>query len=245
MAKRGRPRKKIIPIVEMESVDLVNIVRSRGKVLKRKTDEAYNELESRVKPSILHIINQFYIHGLDRNDLYQEALYALRYKAIPDYDKDRGRFGPYPFYKFAALCIRRHLSTLLKSSFQNKRKALNTSLSLEQDREPSADEVLSLSNIIPLTEGTVLDEIEDKEYYKQLIYNLFAGLSKFEKKVFLLYVQRYSYDQIMYTINKSYKRKSLRKKINIKSIDNALSRIKDKGKEVFERYEEKNKEEED
>ena len=243
MAKKGRPRKKIILIKDLDSISLVEIVRSRGKTPKAKINEAYNELEKRVKPNLLHIVNQFYISGMDRSDLVQESLLALRFKAIPDYNKDKGRYGPYPFEKFTSLVIRRHLSTMLKSSFQNKRKALNTSISLEQDRKPSADECLSLSNIIPVTDSTILEEIEDKEHYKDLLSGLFCKLSKFEKKVFLLYIQRYSYDQIMIILNKSYKAKKSKKKVKIKSIDNALSRIKDKGKEVFERYEEKNEEE--
>ena len=85
--------------------------------------------------------------------------------------------------------------------------------------------------------------MDDKEYYRQLLYKLFDKLSKFEKKVLLLYVQRYSYDQIMIIINKNYKYKKSKKRVRIKSIDNALSRIKDKGKDVFDKYQEKNKEE--
>jgi DNA-directed RNA polymerase specialized sigma24 family protein len=229
----------------LENLDLVEIVRSRGKISKKKENDAYRELEKRIKPNILYIVNQFYISGCTKDDIYQEALFALRYKAIPDYNKDRGRFGPYPFYKFAALCIRRHLSTMLKSSFQNKKKALNTSISLEQDRKPSADEVLSLSNILPITEGTILDKIEDKEYYGGLLRDLFKVLSKFEKKVFLLYVQKYSYEQMMKILNKNYRAQKLKKRVNIKSIDNALSRIKDKGKIIFERCSLKEKEDED
>jgi len=234
---RSSKKKKTGPIEELELPDLVDIIRSRGRVRKSKVNNAYNEVEKRLKPKILHIISQFFIPGLHRDDLLQESLYALRFKAVPDYNRRIiGRQGGfYPFDKFAVLCIRRHLSTILKSSFQNKRKALNTSLSLDQDRNTNSNEELFLSDILPTTTGNVLGELEDKEYYKNIFTKLYNRLSPFEKKVFLLYRQRYSYDEITDLINKKYKKDGSKKRINIKSIDNSLSRIKMKGKVILEK----------
>ena len=168
-------------------------------------------------------------------------MYSLRFKAIPDYDKDRGQYGPYPFDNFAILCIRRHLSTLLKSSFQNKRKVLNTSVSLDQDRKDSFGGVLFLSDILPRTDGTLLESLGEEEYYGGLFNNLFGKLSKFEKRVFILYIKKYSYEQIKRIINKNYKKNDIKKKVNVKSIDNGLSRVKQKAREIFENYLKKEK----
>ena len=126
--KAKKKAKKSVPMSEMEFSDLVDIVRSRGRVDKKKVNDAYNEIHYRMRSKIGYLVHKFYIPGHNADDINQEALFALRYKAIPDYRKEViGRNGPYPFDKFAVLCIRRHLSTLLKTCYQNKQKTLNTS----------------------------------------------------------------------------------------------------------------------
>ena len=193
-------------------------------------------------PRIGHLVRKFYIPGHTVDDIQQEALFALRYKAIPDFKKEViGKNGPYPFDKFAALCIRRHLSTLLKTCYQNKQKTLNTSLSLDQDRNDSSEEALFLVDILPRTEGTIVDELGDREYHQFLFNKLYEKLSKFEKQVFLLYSQKYSYEEIAVLIKKKNKSDNLKGKNKelkdiIKSVDNALSRMKQKAKEVFKKY---------
>jgi RNA polymerase sporulation-specific sigma factor len=235
-----KKRKKEIPFKDMDFPDLVDIVKSRGRVDKNKVNAAYNEIQSRMKIKIGYLVHKFYIPGHTTDDVNQEALLALRYKAIPDYKKNViGKNGPYPFDKFAVLCIRRHLSTLLKTCYQNKQKTLNTSLSLDQDRNESSEEALFLVDIIPRTEGNILEEIGDKEYYKFLFNKLYERLSKFEKQVFLLYAQKYSYEEIAVLIHKRNKRdnkKNKKVKDIIKSVDNALSRMKQKAKEVFKQH---------
>jgi len=233
---RSRPVKRISgPVEELKYEELVEVVRGDGR--EKRKNKAYNEIEKRIRIKILYIIRQFYIPGLNFDDILQEALYALRFKSIPDYDGSRGSGEqPYPFDKFAVLCIRRHLSTLLKSSFQNKKKALNTSISLDQDRGSHDDENLYLVDIIPKTDNCIIDTIGDKEYYKKLFKTLYTRLSKLEKNVFILYTYKYSYDEMTAKINRAYKVRGMKKKVNVKSVDNALSRIKVKGKEVFKKY---------
>lgn len=238
--------KKKVSFVEMEFSDLVDIVRSRGRVDKNKVNAAYNEIHYRMKTKIGYLVRKFYIPGHTVDDINQEALFALRYKAIPDYKKEViGKNGPYPFDKFAVLCIRRHLSTLLKTCYQNKQKTLNTSLSLDQDRNDSSEEALFLVDIIPRTEGTILEELGDKEYHNFLFNKLYEKLSKFEKQVFLLYSQRYSYEEMAVLIRRKAKKdgtKNQKKKTKdiVKSVDNALSRMKQKAKEIFQKHGEEN-----
>ncbi len=234
---KASPVKRISgPVDSLKYEELVEVVRGNGR--NKRKNYAYNEIEKRIKFKILYIIRQFYIPGLNFDDILQEALYALRFKAIPDYDGSKGSGDlPYPFDKFAMLCIRRHLSTILKSSFQYKKKALNTSLSLDQDRGSYEDENLYLSDILPKTDTTIIDLIGEREYYKTLFNNLYCKLSKLEKSVFILYTYRFSYDEITLKINKVYKKKNTKKRVNVKSIDNALSRIKAKAKEVYSKYE--------
>jgi len=234
MAKSRKKIKISGPLEAIKYEDLVEIVRNKGR--KNTRDNAYNEIELRIKNKVSFIVRQFYIPGFNNDDILQEALYALRFKAIPDYDKTRGSHGqPYPFDKFAVLCIRRHLSTILKSSFQNKKKALNMSLSLDQDRGANSDENLFLSDVIPNSDETVVSSVGDREYYNKLFGQLKKHLSPLEQRVFILYTYKYSYDEISAILNEYYKKNKMRKKTNVKSIDNALSRIKQKAKLIYKR----------
>ena len=226
-------KKKLVNIKDLDYIALVKIAKTKVKKKVELANTAYNEIEERIRPKIIYIEGQFHIPGCNRDDICQEALYALRFKAIPDYDEDKGNYGPYPFDNFAILCIRRHLSTLLKSSFQNKKKALNTSLSIDKNRNDDPTDMLFLSDILTDGNETIADLLQSKEYYSSLFGGLFKRLSKFEKKVFVLYTKRYSYEEITAIINIGYKRNKIKRKINIKSIDNALSRIKIKGREIF------------
>lgn len=237
----SKPRKEEVSLTELDFWGLVEIVKKRGKADKKKIDLAYNEIEFRMKVKLKYITSQFFIPGCTQDDIYQEALFALRFEAIPKYDKEREtRSGePYPFDKFAMLIIRRRLSSLLKSCFQHKKKTLNTSVSLDQYRngDDNQDDVC-LADIVPAVDGNVLDILNKKENKKQLFGKLFDKLSKFERKIYLLYIQRYSYAEMTRIINKEYKDKNRKKKIRTKSVDNSLSRIKQKLLEIFQKLDE-------
>lgn len=215
-------------------IDLVEKIRRSNN--KQITDDAFEKILTMMNSRIEQISYKFRIPGLSFHDVYQEALYALRFKAIKDYDQDRSKIEKIsPFDRFAMLCIRRHLSTKLKSSYQNKSKVLNSSISLDQDRNTSNQDTngtLFLSDILPKTEKDVASEIKDKEYYSVLVSHLFRKLSYFEKQVLVLYIQRYSYHEISHKINKD----KHSGRINVKSVDNGLSRIKQKAREVYKRY---------
>jgi len=212
-------------------IELVNKVRkSRSKA---KANEAFDEIVCLLRTKLEQISYKVSIPGFTQEDIYQEALYALRFKAVKDYDKDRSTKEEIsPFDKFAVLCIRRHLYTKLKSSYQNRQKIWLKSLSLDQDRNSSAsDDALFLIDIITDSGSSVLDDLKDKEYYRVLFKKLFEKLSDLEKNVFLLYCQQLSYQEIVERI-----RATSDKSIKVKSVDNALSRIKLKAKAVFAKH---------
>jgi len=215
-------------------VVLINLV--RGSKNQNKVNQAFEEILENLSPRIQGMVNKFTIRGLDPNDVMQEALYALRYKAIKDYDKTRGTVvGVAPFDRFALLCIRRHLSTEFKSSLQNNRKkVLNQSISLNQESRGNNDD-LSLINIIPSGDGNILEEVQEKEYFNGLMSNLFKSLSRFEREVLILYSQRFTYEEISDKINEN----RVKIIVNVKGIDNALSRIKNKAKVIITQYEKK------
>jgi len=221
----------------LRCIKLINIVRRKKK--SNSAEDAFVELLRILMPKIQKVVSRFNIPGYDSTDILQEALYALRYKAIKDYDEDRGTGeGPAAFDKFALLCIRRHLATEFKASYQNKKRVLNQSVSIDKETNNSnrsfGENEIYLSNIISDPKKTdILTDISNDEYYNNLQTLLFTNLSSFEKEVFVLYAQKFSYEEIAEKINdKRYK-----VKVNIKGVDNALSRIKHKAKFILQNYE--------
>ena len=219
----------------LKCISLIGIIR------KQKTEEtankAFEKLLQMLIPKIQKVISKFNIPGYDQSDILQEALYALRYKAIKDYDKTRGTGeGPAPFDKFALLCIRRHLATEFKSSYQNKKRVLNHSISIDKESNTNTggDEDMSLSSIISDPDATDIGaSVGEKEYYFDLQTRLLESLSSFEKEVYVLYAQRCSYEEIAERINGG----RAKVRVNIKGVDNALSRIKHKAREILEKHE--------
>jgi RNA polymerase sigma factor (sigma-70 family) len=191
----------------------------------------FNQIIERIDPLIKRIVGRFNIPGYEQADLYQEALLALRFKAIEDFDPARcigdEMVG---FEKFAALCTKRHLSTILKTSFQNKQATLNFSVSFSAPAKD--DEGVDMSSLVTdqTCRGDIFSTCSTNEVFHELMQELFAHLSDFEKLVLALYSQRNSYEEIAQSINKHKKGR----RIGIKSVDNALSRIKAKAKTIIQ-----------
>lgn len=221
-------------------IDLVNIVRGTGT--QEEKNDAFQKIVNGLETKIKKVAGKFRrIPGFTFDDTYQECLVALRYKAIKDYDEYRGaEVGkPAPFDRFALLCIRRHLATTLKASHQNSVRPLNEGKSLDQDRSQDNDE-LSLINIVCVTKGDVATTVQDKEHFAYLIKKLIEKLSPFELQVFLLYAKQYTYAEIAEKITNMAEWGE----IDIKGIDNALSRCKAKSHSILKKLTEieKNKE---
>lgn len=213
-----------------------NINKARGSKDQREANTSFAIIEEMLKSKIKKIISKFNIGGTDQDDMYQEALYALRFKAIKDYDINRGveKGDTAPFEKFALLCIRRHLFTEIKTSFQDKRRTLNMSVSMNKEIKDGEEDGVFLSSIItdPEIYGTVEERISGNENAFNFIKNLNEVLSSLEKEVFYWYYQKLSYEEI---VNKIKNKDVDNADINIKSIDNALMRVKSKAREIIQK----------
>jgi len=223
-------------LIEKENLKYIKLINKiRSTTDEKVSNIAFEQILDSIKPRIQKIVSKFNIPGLDHADVYQESLYALKYKAIKDYDKKRGSGeGPASFERFAVLCIRRHLATEFKASFQNRKKVLNTASSLDQEKK-GQDEDLSLISIIPSDTDSVINFLGDNELYKSFLTELTTSLSGFEKSVFSYYANGDTYEEIAEKINV---KSSVIPMINVKSVDNALSRIKNKAKYIAEQNEE-------
>jgi RNA polymerase sporulation-specific sigma factor len=170
---------------------------------------------------------KYRIPGCDSDEIEQECLFALRYKAIEDFDPERGSFKA-----FAVLCIRRHLFSLIKGNNQLKRKVLNTSLSLDEDRSDNGDH-LSLISIAIHHVLDVDDQLAKNEVVQVYQQRLLDKLSILEQEVLKLYLQQLHYDEIASELKIIFPGKRYSKK----SIDNALQRCRIKAQEIGKNFE--------
>lgn len=208
LSKKKRERIKI-STAEQHINRLVLSVRDNDN------EQAFKKLKDYLDFYIKFFGYKYKIPGCDSEEIEQECLVALRYKAIDDFNPARGKFR-----SFAILCIRRHLFSLIKSGTQQKRRVLNESLSLNEDHSDGGDN-LSLINLVVKEEKSADEEVINQENKSNQCNKLLAKLSKLEKEVFLLYIQQYHYEEIAFEV-----KKLLKKKITKKTVDNALCRIK-------------------
>ena len=162
-------------------------------------------------------VSKYYIIGAEREDIIQEGLIGL-FKAIKNYQSDKQS----SFKNFANMCIERQLITAIKSSNRQKHMPLNSYLSLNMNAYDNNDvNSQNEADLIEILNANLiedpLDTITQKEYYKVVENTIDKTLSSFEKQVLNFYMQGQSYVQI-----------AERLKTPVKSVDNAIQRIRKK-----------------
>ena len=188
--------------------DLIEIIKSGDK-------QAFEYLLNKYKELVNAKVSKYFIIGAERDDIVQEALIGL-FKAIKDYKPDMQN----SFKNFANMCIERQLITAIKTSNRQKHIPLNSYLSLNISAydEEEGESDTSLIDIFnnDLIEDP-LDTITKKEYYQNIEAAIDKSLSDFEKKVLNKYINGKSYVEIAEELDTP-----------VKSIDNAIQRIRKK-----------------
>jgi len=164
----------------------------------------------------------YFLIGADREDIIQEGMIGL-FKAIRDYRVDKLT----SFRAFAELCITRQIITAIKTATRQKHIPLNSYVSLNK---PIYDEESdrTLMDIITTTGITNPEEIIiSREEFVFIEKKMGEILSSLEWKVLMSYLEGKSYQEI-----------SLDLKRHVKSIDNALQRVKRKLEKYLEDREE-------
>ena len=158
----------------------------------------------------------YFLIGADREDIIQEGMIGL-YKAIRDFRNDKLS----SFRAFAELCVTRQIITAIKTATRQKHIPLNSYVSLnkpiyDEDSDRTLLDVLSGSKISDPEELVISQEefIDIEEKMGQI-------LSDLEWKVLMSYLDGKSYQEIAGDLER-----------HVKSIDNALQRVKRK----LERY---------
>ncbi|MFA6088613.1 MAG: sigma-70 family RNA polymerase sigma factor [Candidatus Woesearchaeota archaeon] len=204
-----------------EENDIFDLIK---KIKYENNTTAFDEICKYMKPYIDMFCRKFVIAGLANDDIVQECLFALRYKAVDDFNPTRGKFKT-----FAVLCLKRHLFSIIKGNNQHKKKALNISVSIDSSHDAGNDE-LRLKNLIASDDLDVDEQIQKKEDQDSKKAKLICKLSDFEKAVFELYIERYRYEEIVEILN------SRGMKVNRKGVDNSVQRCKFKARNLYENF---------
>lgn len=154
----------------------------------------------------------YFLIGADREDIVQEGMIGL-FKAIRDFRSDKLS----SFRAFAELCITRQIITAIKTATRQKHIPLNSYISLNK---PIYDEESDRTLLDVLSGSKVLDPEEliiGREELDAMECKIGEILSELEWEVLMSYLQGKSYQEIAADLDRQ-----------VKSIDNALQRVKRK-----------------
>lgn len=177
-----------------------------------KDGAALEYLLNKYKNVVRAKARSYFLIGADHEDIVQEGMIGL-YKAIRDYREDRLS----SFRAFAELCVTRQIITAIKTATRQKHIPLNSYISLnrpiyEEDSDRTLLDVITEDS--PSNPEEMLIDREDLSVIEGRIGQM---LSDLEKEVLIRYVEGKSYVEISEEMNR-----------HVKSVDNALQRIKRK-----------------
>lgn len=189
------------------------------QLIKQGNEEALEFIMKKYKELVNMKISKYFIVGAEKEDIFQEGMIGL-YKAIKNFDSQKQN----SFKSFANLCIERQLITAIKTSNRQKHSPLNSYVSLNTSAYEEGDDTSIIEVLDTNTIEDPLDTIMKKEYYKTIEEKMNETLSDFEKQVLHRYAKGESYTKISEKLDAP-----------IKSIDNAIQRIRKKAmKNMFE-----------
>ena len=175
--------------------------------------EALDAILERYRRFVRSKARGYFLVGADFDDIEQEGMIGL-YKAVRDFRDDRQA----SFRAFAELCITRQIITAIKTATRQKHQPLNQYVSISGVRgtddpsERSVERLLDDHNV-----ADPADEVVSGERMGAMRDSMGQLLSGLEVDVLRLYVEGRSYQEIGEELGR-----------HVKSIDNALQRIKRK-----------------
>ena len=193
----------------MQDEEIVEVART-GSV------EAQEYLINKYKGFVKAKARSYFLIGADREDIIQEGMIGL-YKAIRDFRSDKLT----SFKAFAELCITRQIITAIKTATRQKHIPLNSYVSLNR---PIYDEDSDRTLLDIMPSDQVLDPEEvviSAEEIGRMEEQITEILSELEWQVLNCYLDGKSYVEIADELQR-----------HVKSVDNALQRVKRK----LERY---------
>lgn len=168
-----------------------------------------NFICEKYKPLVLKNSKKYFLVGGENEDLIQEGMIGL-FSAIGDYDIT----SEVTFFHFAQMCIDRQMIKAIEASNRKKHSPLNAYVSLYDEEGEELEEPAYLAD-------DPAELVIEAQENLDLIDRLKQALSPMEKQVFDLYMQDLDYKEIAAKLGKPEK-----------SIDNTLTRIKSKAKNI-------------
>ena len=217
----------------------VNLQNNQGKFSKEQfSKERFCQLEDEQVIEMVHVgdsdaldylitkyrnfvrakARSYFLIGADREDIVQEGMIGL-YKSIRDFREDKLT----SFKAFAELCITRQIITAIKTATRQKHIPLNSYVSLDK---PIYDEESDRTLLDVISGAKVMNPEEliiNQEEFDDIELKMGELLSDLERKVLALYLDGRSYQEISEELNR-----------HVKSIDNALQRVKRKLEKYLE-----------
>ena len=181
--------------------------------IKEGDEQALSFLLDKYKDLVNSKVGKYFIIGAEREDIIQEGMIGL-YKAIRGFDHCKQN----TFKTFSNLCIERQLITAIKSSNRQKHMPLNSYLSLNTsayDNDEDGTELIETFEVDTIEDP--LETIMKKESFDEIQKTMHKSLSKFEEQVLDRYIQGESYEIIAKRLDTP-----------VKSVDNAIQRIRKK-----------------
>ncbi|NMB00452.1 MAG: RNA polymerase sporulation sigma factor SigH [Firmicutes bacterium] len=206
------PRKFFDMYESLSDEEIVQLARDTN-------DQALEHLINKYKNFVRAKARSYFLIGADREDIIQEGMIGL-YKAIRDFRPDKLA----SFRAFAELCITRQIITAIKTATRQKHIPLNSYVSLNK---PIYDEESDRTLLDVISGSKVTDPEElviSREEFVDIESKMVEFLSELEWQVLMYYLEGKSYQEIADELGR-----------HVKSIDNALQRVKRK----LERYLEK------
>ena len=190
-------------------------------ILRIKSDDgraALDYLINKYKNFVRAKARSYFLIGADREDIIQEGMIGL-YKAIRDFRNDKLS----SFRAFAELCVTRQIITAIKTATRQKHIPLNSYVSLnkpiyDEDSERTLLDVLSGACIADPEELVI-----SREEFIDIEAKMEEILSDLEWRVLMSYLDGKSYQEIASDLHR-----------RVKSIDNALQRVKRKLEKYME-----------
>jgi RNA polymerase sigma-H factor len=191
---------------QLEDVDLVARVREGD-------ERSLEALLTRYRNFARAKARSYFLAGSDKEDVVQEGMIGL-FKAIRDFDLAQDT----PFRAFAELCISRQILTAIKTANRHKHQPLNSSVSLDAPAYGDDSSKQSFGdNLVAPTFADPVELVISTQEIEAIRDSMKGSLTELESNVLTLYMDGKSYEEIAGALGN-----------HVKSIDNALQRIKRK-----------------
>ena len=180
--------------------------------------QAIEYLLNKYKNFVRSRARSYFLIGADHEDIVQEGMIGL-FKAVRDYKP--GKVSS--FRAFAELCITRQIISAIKTATRQKHIPLNSYVSLNK---PLYDEESDRTLLDVIIEGRATNPEEliiGQEDLNSIHHKIDEVLSGLEQEVLRAYLDGKSYQEIADNLGR-----------HVKSIDNALQRVKRKLEKYLE-----------